>query len=78
MEQTQEEDTTTETNRLMKLRQQKQQTIYEHENSIKNLEKEIGEIYQRLSDVCEHIWAFEPPVMYERGYYYCSTCGCNQ
>ena len=61
-------------NSLILLRKEKEQTIYDYSLIIKKLEIEISTIDKQIVEKCDHVWGYDPPVIYERGYYYCTKC----
>ena len=49
--------------------------IEKHKQHIVTLEQELRDIRENIVKNCQHCWKYEPPAVYERGYYYCSECG---
>ena len=56
----------------------KQNEIDNHKKQLTVLEEELIAIREQMIKNCNHQWKYEPPAIYERGYYYCSICGTSK
>ena len=50
----------------------------DYQSKITGLEYKLSTIRKKIVDNCNHTWKYEPPAIYERGYYYCCHCGINK
>lgn len=66
------------TNSLELAYQFKQNEIVKHKEIVEMLEQELQTIREQMIKMCNHQWTYEPPAIYERGYYYCSICGISK
>ena len=56
----------------------KQKEFDKHKKQLTVLEEELIGIREQMIKKCNHQWKYEPPAIYERGYYYCSICGTSK
>ena len=56
----------------------KKKEFDKHKKQLAILEEEIIGIREQMIKICNHQWKYEPPAIYERGYYYCSICGTSK
>ncbi len=52
--------------------------LKDYQSKITGLEYKLSTIRKKIVDNCNHTWKYEPPAIYERGYYYCCNCGINK